>query len=207
MLHFIPISVNITFHLTAVYWKNTNHGDEAFNHATFVHYYWLDCSHPSSHPIATIATDGAASANASGNTSLVNGRLSRPPLSVPHWLRLFSSSCLYPPLCQLYGPFNACLLLSTPFPVLDRFYYRDLKQQTLGCVYLRFSQKQYVLLLWSSMLNFLYIPVVLHGCCVLAFPACPIESCAVPPVRIVYVECDLSSMEYLKNCFSIDEQY
>ncbi|KAA0708024.1 Plasma membrane calcium-transporting ATPase 2 [Triplophysa tibetana] len=31
-----------------------------------------DCSHPSSHPIATIATDGAASANAPGNTSLVN---------------------------------------------------------------------------------------------------------------------------------------
>uniref|UniRef100_A0A8C1RZ86 Calcium-transporting ATPase n=1 Tax=Cyprinus carpio TaxID=7962 RepID=A0A8C1RZ86_CYPCA len=35
-----------------------------------------DCSHLSSHPIATIATDGAASANAPGNTSLVNGRLS-----------------------------------------------------------------------------------------------------------------------------------
>ncbi|XP_056590539.1 plasma membrane calcium-transporting ATPase 2 isoform X5 [Triplophysa dalaica] len=34
-----------------------------------------DCSHPSSHPIATIATDGAASANASGNTSLVNGKM------------------------------------------------------------------------------------------------------------------------------------
>ncbi|KAL1265183.1 hypothetical protein QQF64_003210, partial [Cirrhinus molitorella] len=34
-----------------------------------------DCSHPSSHPIATIATDGAASANAPGNTSLVNGKM------------------------------------------------------------------------------------------------------------------------------------
>ncbi|XP_059384882.1 plasma membrane calcium-transporting ATPase 2 isoform X1 [Carassius carassius] len=34
-----------------------------------------DCSHPSSHPIATIATDGAASANVPGNTSLVNGKM------------------------------------------------------------------------------------------------------------------------------------
>ncbi|XP_007238084.3 plasma membrane calcium-transporting ATPase 2 isoform X2 [Astyanax mexicanus] len=34
-----------------------------------------DCSHPSSHPIATIATDGAAGANAPGNTSLVNGKM------------------------------------------------------------------------------------------------------------------------------------
>ncbi|XP_042621746.1 plasma membrane calcium-transporting ATPase 2-like isoform X4 [Cyprinus carpio] len=34
-----------------------------------------DCSHLSSHPIATIATDGAASANAPGNTSLVNGKM------------------------------------------------------------------------------------------------------------------------------------
>ncbi|KAI7811656.1 putative plasma membrane calcium-transporting ATPase 2-like [Triplophysa rosa] len=34
-----------------------------------------DCSHPSSHPIATIATDGAASANAPGNTSLCNGKM------------------------------------------------------------------------------------------------------------------------------------
>ncbi|XP_066528070.1 plasma membrane calcium-transporting ATPase 2 isoform X3 [Hoplias malabaricus] len=34
-----------------------------------------DCTHPSSHPIATIATDGAAGANAPGNTSLVNGKM------------------------------------------------------------------------------------------------------------------------------------
>ncbi|XP_063072141.1 plasma membrane calcium-transporting ATPase 2 [Engraulis encrasicolus] len=34
-----------------------------------------DCSHPSSHPIATIATDGAAGANAPGNASLVNGKM------------------------------------------------------------------------------------------------------------------------------------
>lgn len=50
----------------------------------FAHCYSLDCSHPSSHPIATIATDGAAGANAPGNTSLVNGRLRRPPLSLSH---------------------------------------------------------------------------------------------------------------------------
>ncbi|KAJ8395341.1 hypothetical protein AAFF_G00033260 [Aldrovandia affinis] len=34
-----------------------------------------DCSHPSSHPISTIATDGAAGANAAGNASLVNGKM------------------------------------------------------------------------------------------------------------------------------------
>ncbi|XP_060766532.1 plasma membrane calcium-transporting ATPase 2 isoform X2 [Neoarius graeffei] len=34
-----------------------------------------DCSHPSSHPIATIATDGAAGANAPGNATLVNGKM------------------------------------------------------------------------------------------------------------------------------------
>ncbi|XP_062842724.1 plasma membrane calcium-transporting ATPase 2 isoform X10 [Trichomycterus rosablanca] len=34
-----------------------------------------DHSHPSSHPIATIATDGAAGANAPGNASLVNGKM------------------------------------------------------------------------------------------------------------------------------------
>ncbi|KAI1890397.1 hypothetical protein AGOR_G00153300 [Albula goreensis] len=34
-----------------------------------------DCSHPSSHPISTIATDGAAGANATGNASLVNGKM------------------------------------------------------------------------------------------------------------------------------------
>ncbi|XP_066553936.1 plasma membrane calcium-transporting ATPase 2 isoform X2 [Amia ocellicauda] len=34
-----------------------------------------DCSHLSSHPISTISTDGAAGANATGNTSLVNGKM------------------------------------------------------------------------------------------------------------------------------------
>ncbi|TSK16199.1 Plasma membrane calcium-transporting ATPase 2 [Bagarius yarrelli] len=34
-----------------------------------------DCSHPSSHPIATIATDGAAGTNAPGNATLVNGKM------------------------------------------------------------------------------------------------------------------------------------
>ncbi|XP_058855783.1 plasma membrane calcium-transporting ATPase 2-like isoform X2 [Acipenser ruthenus] len=34
-----------------------------------------DSSHPSSHPISTIATDGAAGASATGNTSLVNGKM------------------------------------------------------------------------------------------------------------------------------------
>uniref|UniRef100_A0A8K9VG09 Calcium-transporting ATPase n=1 Tax=Oncorhynchus mykiss TaxID=8022 RepID=A0A8K9VG09_ONCMY len=36
-----------------------------------------DCPHPSAHPIATIATDGAAGGFAPGNASLVNGRLTR----------------------------------------------------------------------------------------------------------------------------------
>lgn len=36
---------------------------------------WLDCSHPPMHPIATIATDGAAGINAPGSASLINGRL------------------------------------------------------------------------------------------------------------------------------------
>ncbi|KAM6928072.1 plasma membrane calcium-transporting ATPase 2 isoform 4-T4 [Xenentodon cancila] len=34
-----------------------------------------DCSHPSIHPIATIATDGAASINAPGSASLINGKM------------------------------------------------------------------------------------------------------------------------------------
>ncbi|XP_047202372.1 plasma membrane calcium-transporting ATPase 2 isoform X2 [Girardinichthys multiradiatus] len=34
-----------------------------------------DCSHPPIHPIATIATDGAAGINASGTASLINGKM------------------------------------------------------------------------------------------------------------------------------------
>ncbi|XP_026163653.1 plasma membrane calcium-transporting ATPase 2 isoform X1 [Mastacembelus armatus] len=34
-----------------------------------------DCSHPPIHPIATIATDGAASINAPGSASLINGKM------------------------------------------------------------------------------------------------------------------------------------
>ncbi|XP_071753883.1 plasma membrane calcium-transporting ATPase 2 isoform X1 [Centroberyx gerrardi] len=34
-----------------------------------------DCSHPSTHPIATIATDGAAGINAPGSASLINGKM------------------------------------------------------------------------------------------------------------------------------------
>lgn len=41
------------------------------------HCYWLDCSHPPNHPIATIATDGAAGINAPGTASLINGRLTQ----------------------------------------------------------------------------------------------------------------------------------
>ena len=42
---------------------------------------WLDCSHPPIHPIATIATDGAAGINAPGSASLINGRLTKHPIS------------------------------------------------------------------------------------------------------------------------------
>lgn len=42
----------------------------------------LDCSHPPIHPIATIATDGAAGINAPGSASLINGRLTKPLTSV-----------------------------------------------------------------------------------------------------------------------------
>uniref|UniRef100_A0A8K9XD49 Calcium-transporting ATPase n=1 Tax=Oncorhynchus mykiss TaxID=8022 RepID=A0A8K9XD49_ONCMY len=35
----------------------------------------MDCPHPSAHPIATIATDGAAGGFAPGNASLVNGKI------------------------------------------------------------------------------------------------------------------------------------
>lgn len=55
-------------------------------------WYSLDCSHPSSHPIATIATDGAAGANAPGNATLVNGRLRRPLLLLYGFISLFVSS-------------------------------------------------------------------------------------------------------------------
>lgn len=55
-------------------------------------WYSLDCSHPSSHPIATIATDGAAGANAPGNATLVNGRLRRPLLLLYGFIPLFVSS-------------------------------------------------------------------------------------------------------------------
>ncbi|XP_038819684.1 plasma membrane calcium-transporting ATPase 2-like [Salvelinus namaycush] len=37
--------------------------------------YHADCPHPSAHPIATIATDGAAGGIAPGNASLVNGKI------------------------------------------------------------------------------------------------------------------------------------
>lgn len=43
--------------------------------------YWLDCSHPPIHPIATIATDGAAGINAPGSASLINGRSIKPLIS------------------------------------------------------------------------------------------------------------------------------
>lgn len=46
-----------------------------------LHCYWLDCSHPPIHPIATIATDGAAGINAPGSASLINGRLTKPLIS------------------------------------------------------------------------------------------------------------------------------
>lgn len=45
------------------------------------HCYRLDCSHPPIHPIATIATDGAAGINAPGSASLINGRLTKPLIS------------------------------------------------------------------------------------------------------------------------------
>lgn len=77
------------------------------------HYYWLDCSHPSSHPIATIATDGAAGASAPGNASLVNGRLRRPPLSFPHGSPCSSTPHFFwpSPLCWLYDPTPKCMPL------------------------------------------------------------------------------------------------
>lgn len=52
------------------------------------HCYWLDCSHAPIHPIATIATDGAAGINAPGSASLINGRLTKPLISdlFPSWL-------------------------------------------------------------------------------------------------------------------------
>uniref|UniRef100_A0A669DAT4 Calcium-transporting ATPase n=1 Tax=Oreochromis niloticus TaxID=8128 RepID=A0A669DAT4_ORENI len=40
-----------------------------------------DCSHPPIHPIATIATDGAAGINAPGSASLINGRSIKPLIS------------------------------------------------------------------------------------------------------------------------------
>ena len=46
-----------------------------------LHCYWLDCSHPPIHPIATIATDGAAGINAPGSASLINGRFTKPLIS------------------------------------------------------------------------------------------------------------------------------
>lgn len=80
-------------------------------------WYLLDCSHPSSHPIATIATDGAAGVNAPGNATLVNGRLRRPlsllygfiPLFVSYFFSFFMTyifcrqpSCCMPPWdCEL----------------------------------------------------------------------------------------------------------
>lgn len=68
-----------------------------------LHYYWLDCSHPPIHPIATIATDGAAGINAPGSATFINGRLPRCPTS-EHFL-------LWP-----LTPFTNCLLLRAPIP-------------------------------------------------------------------------------------------
>lgn len=66
-----------------------------------LHCYWLDCSHPPIHPIATIATDGAAGINAPGSASLINGRLMKPLISDLSLLWLLGPSSLsifQPPL-------------------------------------------------------------------------------------------------------------
>lgn len=66
---------------------------------------WLDCSHPPMHPIATIATDGAAGINAPGSASLINGRLMNHVIFDVSlmWLLtpVFSTPTPHPPpLCQ-----------------------------------------------------------------------------------------------------------
>lgn len=71
-----------------------------------LHCYWLDCSHPPIHPIATIATDGAASINAPGSASLINGRLTNTSDLQPLSVVTFKSSYLHPPVAVSHG----CLL-------------------------------------------------------------------------------------------------
>lgn len=61
-----------------------------------LHWHWLDCSHPPIHPIATIATDGAAGINAPGSASLINGRLIKRVIS-----DLFLSWPLSPPIFSI----------------------------------------------------------------------------------------------------------
>lgn len=83
-----------------------------------LHCYWLDCSHPPIHPIATIATDGAAGINVPGSASLINGRLTKPLTS---FCRDFESSyLLHPPAASYHG----CSPYALPFlsVVLDHFY-------------------------------------------------------------------------------------
>lgn len=72
-----------------------------------LHCYWLDCSHPPIHPIATIATDGAASINAPGSASLINGRLTNTSDLQSLCVVTFESSyLLHPPHSVCHG----CLL-------------------------------------------------------------------------------------------------
>lgn len=86
-----------------------------------LHCYWLDCSHPPIHPIATIATDGAASINAPGSASLINGRLTNISDLQPLSVVTFESSCLiHPPVAVYHG----CLLhiyISFCSTLLDHF--------------------------------------------------------------------------------------
>lgn len=71
------------------------------------HCYWLDCSHAPIHPIATIATDGAASINAPGSASLINGRLTNTSDLQPLSVVISESSCvIHPPVSVYHG----CLL-------------------------------------------------------------------------------------------------
>lgn len=76
-----------------------------------LHCYWLDCSHPPIHPIATIATDGAAGINAPGSASLINGRLTKTsdlwPLSV---VTFDTSYLLHPPTAFYHWCSSSTLL-------------------------------------------------------------------------------------------------
>lgn len=91
--------------------------------------YRLDCSHPPIHPIATIATDGAAGINAPGSASLINGRLIS--LIADFFMLWLLSSRTFtlplPPaigaLCfvSCAGPFCAILSMCVLFSCRDSF--------------------------------------------------------------------------------------